>query len=403
MTEVLFVAYGAGHAAMLIPIARELARLGRPFTFLGLTSAAAALQAAGIPAIGFRDLPGSADEEVRRWGQQLAKDLPAGGVVTYEETVAYLGANFRDLVRQVGEEQAWQHYNSAGRQAFLPVPTLRRAIQHLAPRLVVATNSPRAERAAIVAAGQLGVLSICAVDLFALQEVKWIGQPGYATRICVLNDSVRRMFLKHGRQVHEIQITGNPAFDSLTAPESIAAGAELRRARGWSDGRRSILWASQVEPERHPFNGREGDPMLPRRVEGALRDLVAAEPGLRLVVRYHPNERVDFVPAANVEFSPVSEPVSTLLHAVDAVVVTASTVGLEAAMAGRRVISVDVSVFTPDTLYAPMGVSQGVSSIQDIGPAVLNALDSETPPVLQGESGRSATQNILRVMDSLLS
>lgn len=387
---------------MLIPIARELTRLGRPFTFLGLTSAISALQAAGIPAIGFRDLPGSSDDEVQRWGKHLAKDLSAGGVVTYEETVAYLGASFRDLVRQFGEEEAWQRYGRAGRQAFFPVPTLRRAIQHLAPRLVVATNSPRAERAAIVAAGQLGVPSMCVVDLFALQEVKWIGQPGYATKICVLNESVRRMFLEHGRQAHEIEVTGNPAFDRLTAPETIAAGAELRRARGWNDGRRSVLWASQVEPERHPFDGREGDPMLPRRIERALRDLVTTQPGLRLVIRYHPNEHVEFVPAANVELSPVSEPVSALLHAVDAVVVTASTVGLEAAIAGRPVISVDLSLFTLDTLYASMSVSKGVSRIQDIGPAVLQALDSQTLPFCQGKSGRSATQEILGVMDSLL-
>jgi hypothetical protein len=218
----------------------------------------------------------------------------------------------------------------------------------------------------------------------------------------VLNDSVRRLFLEHGRQADEIEITGNPAFDRLTTPETIAAGAELRRARGWSDGRRSILWASQVEPERHPFNGREGEPMLPRRIEGALRDLVAAETGLRLIVRYHPNERVEFMPGANVEFSPVSEPVSALVHSVDVVVVTASTVGLEAAIAGRRVISVDMSVFTPDTPYASIGVSTGVSRIQDIGPAVLKALDNQATPFLQGKSVRSASQEILRVMDSLL-
>ncbi len=142
--------------------------------------------------------------------------------------------------------------------------------------------------------------------------------------------------------------------------------------------------------------------MLPRRIEGALRDLVAAETGLRLIVRYHPNERVEFMPGANVEFSPVSEPVSALVHSVDVVVVTASTVGLEAAIAGRRVISVDMSVFTPDTLYASIGVSTGVSRIQDLGPAVLKALDNQATPFLQGKSGRSASQEILRVMDSLL-
>lgn len=388
---------------MLAPIAQALMDAGRPFTFLALTTARAALERRGIPCISFRDLPGAGDAEVQRWGRELAAELPAGGPVDPEETIAYLGANFRDLVQEVGPDEARHRYANSGRQAFLPVATLRRAIEHLGPALVVATNSPRAERAAIVAAGQLGLPSVCTVDLFALQEVQWVGQPGYAKRLCVLNDSVRRMFLEHGRRPDEVVITGNPAFERLTLPEARQAGAQLRRERGWDDGRSTVLWASQTEPERHPFADLAGDPTLPRRVEQALRELVAARPGLRLVVRYHPSERVDFVPGPNVDFSPVSEPVTTLLHAVDAVVVTASTVGLEAAIAGRPVVSVDTSVFTPDTLYDAMGVSRGVLRIEDLGAAVLQALAGHGQPFSQRQSGKTATQEILQVMNSLLS
>jgi hypothetical protein len=402
MSKVLFVAYGGGHVSMLIPIARELRRLGRPFTFLGLTSAGVLLRDAGIPFIGFRDLPESNDEQVQKWGRQLAKGLPSGGIVDYEESVAYLGLSFRDLAQQVGENAAWRNYAKAGRHAFFPLSTLRKTIKLLSPSLVVATNSPRAERAAIEAAGQLALPSICLVDLFALREVQWIGKPGYATKICVLNDSVRKMFVEHGRQAHEVVITGNPAFDQLTAPAIIAAGAQLRCMRGWNDGRRVILWASQFEPERHPFADLRGDPTLPRRIEQVLRDLVAADSGLRLVVRYHPNEQVAFVPSPNVEFSPVTEPISTLLHAVDVVVVTASTVGLEASIAGRPVVSVDASIFTPDTRYSQMGISRGVDRVEDLAPKVLQSLLDRSTILSHGQPAKSATQEILRVIDSLL-
>ncbi|TXC65467.1 hypothetical protein FSC37_03250 [Piscinibacter aquaticus] len=267
----------------------------------------------------------------------------------------------------------------------------------------MATNSPRAERAAIMAAGQLGIPSICAVDLFALQEVQWIGQPGYATRVCVLNDSVRRMFLEHGRRSEEIIVTGNPAFDRLTSVAAVDAGAALRQARGWNDGLTTVLWASQIEPERHPFTDRCGDPTLPRRVEARLRALVASDPSFRLVVRYHPSERVQFRAAPRVEFSATSENIADLLHAVDVVVVTASTVGLEAAIAGRPVISVDESIFTPDTRYAEMGVARGVASANEVASAVREAAAGAGVAFSQGQSGRSATGEILRVMDSLLS
>jgi hypothetical protein len=400
--SVLFVAYGGGHAAMLAPLAQELVASGRPFTFIALTTARAVLDRLGIPSIGFSDLPEAVEVDALRWGRELACDLPVGGTVSPEETIAYLGASFRDLVAEYGEEVALRRYAQAGRQAFLPVATMRRVIKRLAPDLVVATNSPRAERAAIMAAGQLGIPSVCAVDLFALQEVQWIGRPEYATRVCVLNESVRNMFLAHGRKPEEVVITGNPAFDRIKTTEAIQGGGELRRDRGWDDGRKIVLWASQIEPEHHPFANLAGDPSLPRRVERNLRDLVAADECLRLVVRYHPSERVIFEPGVRVDFSPLSEPISSLLHAVDVVVVTASTIGLEAALAGRPVISVDTSVFTPDTQYAAMGVSRGVTDLQDLGEALNKALQDSYFAFTQVQSGKTAAQEILQVIDSLL-
>jgi hypothetical protein len=402
MTSVLFVAYGGGHVAMLAPIAQALASRGVSFTFIGLTTARAALERLHLPSIGFSDLPEATDAEAQRWASELAGNLSLTGPVAPEETLAYHGASFRDLVEDHGELEAIRRYASFGRQAFLPVGTMRRVIARLKPNLVVTTNSPRAERAAILAATQLGVPSICTVDLFALQEVQWIGEPKYATRVCVLNETVRSMFLSRGRKQDEVVVTGNPAFDSLTLPATIEAGKQLRHDRGWNDGRKVVLWASQMEPERHAFVNRVGDPTLPRRVEDTLRDIVAANPDLYLVVRYHPSERVVFETGIRVYFSPVSEPISTLLHAVDAVVVTASTVGLEAALAGRPVVSIDNSIFTPDTQYAAMGVSRGVTDLQDLRIALEDALAGRGPVFTQGQTGKTATQEILQVIDSLL-
>lgn len=399
---ILFVAYGGGHVAMLAPIASMLSQVGRPFIFLALTTARAVLERQGIPAIGFSYLPGADDTQVQAWGRKLASELPLGGPVLPEETIAYLGLNFRDLVQDLGESEAWHRYRNEGRQAFLPVRTMENALRAYKPSLVVTTNSPRAERAAIISAGNLGIPSVCAVDLFALQEVQWIGQSGYADRVCVLNESVRSMFLYHGRRGDEVVVTGNPAFDSISAPETIEAGKRLRRDRGWDDGRKVVLWASQIEPERHPFTDRAGDPLLPRRVESELRRIIAANQGLRLVVRYHPSERVHFEPALRVDFSPVSEPISVLLHAVDAVVVTASTVGIEAALAGRPVISIDMSIFTPDTKYEELGVSRGISNLGLLDQCLNDALVSKEPRFTHGQPGKTATQEILRVMDSLL-
>ncbi len=387
---------------MLVPVVHAALSKGHEVVFLGLTSARSVLAQSGIDALGFADLWRFADSNARKYVNELLAQHSVGGLIPQEETEAYLAISFADLVDDLGLEEARVRFKRHGRQAFLPVRFLERVLKYSKPDVVVATNSPRAEQAALLAAGRLNIPSVCAVDLFALQEIKWIGQAGYATRVCVLNESVRNMFLAHGRKSEELVVTGNPAFDRLKAPEAMQAGLQLRRERGWDDGKKIVLWASQTEPAHHPFANLSGDPTLPRRVERALRDIVAADESLRLVVRYHPNELIDFEPATRVDFSPASENISTLLHAVDAVVVTASTVGLEAALAGRPVVSVDTSVFTADTQYEAMGVSRGVIDLQDLRGAVNEALQGSSPVFTQGQSGKTATQEILRVIESLL-
>ncbi|WP_168355984.1 hypothetical protein [Sphingomonas gei] len=343
---------------------------GHDVRFLALTTARRMVEARGIPAIGFADLTEFAAPGAAHFGAELAAGLAPGGPVSIEESAAYLGASFAELASDVGEAEARRLYAEKGRHAFRPTGFFRRWLAALRPDAVIATNSPRAEQAAILASGELGIPSVCAVDVFALQEVRWVGQPGYADRLCVINEQVRQMMLEHGRRADEVVVTGNPAFDRLTAPEAAELGRRYRDGRGWDDGKRTILWASQIEPEFHPFDGRAGDPDLPRKVERELRELVRANPEYRLLVRYHPSERVAFVAEPGVELSGREENLDAVLNAVDIVVVTASTVGLEAAIAGRPVISVDCSVFTADTPYARFGISVGVDAPSDVTRAI---------------------------------
>lgn len=387
---------------MLLPVAKKAMAAGHDVRFLALTTARRAVDEAGIPALGFADLAEFAAPGAARFGAKLAEKLPPDGPVALNESIAYLGISFADLVAQCGEAEARRLYAEKGRHAFLPIGFFRRVLSARRPDLVVSTNSPRAEQAAILASGELGIPSLCAVDLFALQEVRWVGQPGYADRLCVLNEHVRQMMVDHGRSPEDVVVTGNPAFDRLAAPEAAALGDQYRRARGWDDGRRTILWASQVEPERHPFDGRRGDPELPRKVEQELRRFVRGHPGYRLLVRYHPSERVEFMTEPRVEFSGREENLDAVLNAVDIVVVTASTVGLEAAIAGRPVISVDCSVFTADTPYARFGVSVGVDAPSDVAEAIA-ALPARAAGTQFGVAGTGqAAARVFGVIEELL-
>lgn len=384
MKRVLFVAYGGGHVRMLLPVAQALRASGRAEpVVLGLTTARAEVLAAGFPCLGFADVVQPGDAAALAHGRRLAAAL-GSHAAGEAESVAYLGLSWADLVADVGDDEAQARYAASGRQAFLPVPTLERVLRQVRPDLVVATSAPRAERAAIVAAGRLGIPSVCLVDLFAAYEIAWVGRPGYADRVCVLNAPVRERLLAAGRQPSEVLVTGNPAFDPLLDPAVRARGLALRRARGW-DARQVWLWASQVEPARHHSLGTPGDPQLPHRIGAALQALVAQRPGLQLVLRPHPSETgYPLVPGERQWLSPREEPLAELLHACDGVVVLTSTVGLEARLAGCRVVQVTGSLYTPDAPYLAYGIADAAVPLDGLA-AALDAAPAQAAAHLPAE------------------
>jgi hypothetical protein len=369
--KLLFVTYGGGHVAMLLPVMTLARDAGFDVQVIALTTARSAVADAGFAPIGFADLYEFAAPGARDCGVQLCAGMDDSGPVSRDESIAYHGINFADLVAEHNEQEAWRRYHDQGRHAFLPTRFFTRLLEKFRPDVVIATNSPRAERAVIEASGALKIPALCTVDLFASQEVKWIGRPGYADRICVLNEHVRSFLIKSGRSADQVVVTGNPAFERHFTADARSGGKALKHRFGWSDDRRTILWASQPEPAVHPFSGRTGDPSLPRRIETTLRQFVAAHDGWRLVIRYHPSEQIAFVPAPNVDFSSPGDRLEYLLNAVDLVIVTASTVGLEAAILGLPVLSLDCSVSTPDTLFSERGVSIGVGTVAELPGAIV--------------------------------
>ncbi|HEY8360308.1 MAG TPA: UDP-glycosyltransferase [Ramlibacter sp.] len=366
MKKVLFACYGSGHVRMVLPVARRLHEGRRAdVQVLGLTTAAAEVRAAGLPLLQFKDFVEAGDAPAIARGRELAQAMP--DVVDPQETAAYLGLSYADLEADVGAEQAALDYARLGRQAFLPRRTLRRILQQVRPDLLVATNSPRAERAAIEEARALAIPAVCIVDLFAIDEVRWIGRPGYADRICVLNQAVRDFLLAAGRRPDEVVVTGNPAFDALR----VADRAGLRTANGW-DGKRVLLWPAQVEPASHPFSGAPGDVTLPDRVLRALVEWTLGQADAVLCVRPRAGQAMPPLPAdPRIVVTGQDRSLPPLLHAVDLVVTLTSTVGLEGHLAGARLVQVLGSVFDDAMPLARFGIADAAVPLDEL-PAALD-------------------------------
>ncbi len=367
---ILFVTYGSGHVRMVVPVARALAESGlaRPVV-LALTTAAPVVRAAGLEVLQFRDFLTADDEPALVHGRRLLADLK-GPVSDPQESVAYLGLCYAELVQDVGPAEAERLYLRDGRQAFLPLKTLERMVAKVAPALVVATNSPRSERAAITAARRLGLPSVCMVDLFCLDEVKWIGNAAYADRVCVLNESVKKFLVAAGRGEEQIVVTGNPAFDTLGDPVHVLEGRRLRLERQWT-GKYVLLWPTQVEPAYHPFNGLPGDVNLPARALASVIRWVLSRDDCVLCIRPRAGEALPSAPDdPRIVFAGQETGLPALLQAVDLVVTLNSTVGLEGHLAGTGLVQVLGSVFDDAMPLKTYGIADEAVREADIGAAL---------------------------------
>jgi hypothetical protein len=345
--RVLFVTYGGGHVGMVLPVIRELETLlpGVDCQLMALTTGH--LKARAVrPTLGYKDFLHLVDADAARaWGERLSEGNTSPDV-PIEETIAYLGINYLDLIAQHGEAGAAELYREQGRYGFKPLHFMRRVIDMLQPDAVVATNSPRSEQAALEVARERGIPSVGMVDLFGLDSDTYVmreSKPGWT---CVISDVVRQRLIARGFPPGGVVVTGNPAFDGLQAPDNRRKAEVFLAERGWL-GLKPVLFAGHVEPYAHPDTPVPAGQALPREIEAVLREHVRQREDLALIVRYHPSDWSSYPRRPDeprIHFSePPCEPIHPLILASQAVVVQTSTVGLESAVGGKPVISIENS------------------------------------------------------------
>ena len=367
---------------MLLPVVQTLLAQGRhDVLVLGLTTAGNVLARAGVPHIGFRDLVTADDAADVTHGNRLSEGVNSD-LVPREETVAYMGLSYADLEAGHGVDAAAAIYAERGRHAFLPTRTLERLLASYAPDLVVATNSPRAERAALLAARKLGIASLCLLDLYPSADGQWFKEDGYGSKICVLNRNVKDILVGFGRGADSIVVTGNPAFDrhyTFTSTEEVAA---LRA------GQPVVGYASNILPG-HPA----GD--LQREVFERLR-AGCGRKGYKLAVRQHPNEARWRDLGDAVDCNGI--PIEAYLSALDMLVTFPSTIALEAQIHGVRVGLLDFTSLSDACAYLFNGDVEAIGSVEALDDLIVECRAGERDMV----GTTSATANVCDTIENIL-
>lgn len=342
---VLFVTYGSGHAKMCIPVIRELQKkAGFRIEVLALTLAGPLFAREGIPFFSFRDLVRAGDEAALARGHELAQQHHlTGSELPLEESAAYLGLSYQDLMARLGEAEGERLWQARGRHAFCPVSILERAFDRVRPDILVTTNSPRAEKAAVEVANARGIPSVAMVDLFGIEHFHALE----ATHITVLCEQVIGHMLQEGvqRPREAFHVLGNPAFDAVFDMRGpIDHAWRAQHLPPFFHEKKLLLWIDV-----HGYLNRELGTVHIRSDEEIIAELdnlaqATHTLGAGLLVRPHPAQsRAIYhrwfaeraLPHAHMV---ADEPLYPLLAAVDVVATYTSTVSVEATLMEREVV-----------------------------------------------------------------
>lgn len=371
--KVLVACYGGGHVQSLLPVVRQLS--GQPdvsVTVIGFTTALATFRNAGIEADGYSSLL-DADDAPWLSLAQTCVEKPLHPEVSEQESMAYYALGLRDLHLDHGADTAREIFARDGRKAFMPVHAMRRLLRRTKPDLVVATTSPRSELALLRAARLEGIESLAVSDLFLQHESSYICAPGYANHLTVMAAAVSEDMARKGFPAERIHVTGSPAFDRLFDGAHAEAAASLRCTLGVGDHQKLLLWACPSAPV-----SLIGKPFIETASMIAFLEAYCDTwPDTRYLIRQHPSKPV-VAPGTSLRRGSVCPPgvsIETCLHACDQVILETSTVGLQAALLGKPVVTVNIGDYPP---YAAYGLAVDAPGLAEAGPL----LRRMTPPDL---------------------
>lgn len=373
--SVLFVAYGSGHIAKVAPVIRHLQAQGVRCDLLALTMGHRQAQRLGLEPKGYRDFLHLVDRDaVLAHGRRLLDENRHPDVDDFE-SCCYLGVNYQEWVDAHGEEVAAQNYAQGGRRSFLPLRFMGRILDELRPSVVVSTASPRSEQAAIEAAVHRSIPSLTMLDLFGLPHDNYLRNTIFADRITVLSGFARSNLMAAGVDATRIVVTGCPAYEPLFDPAHGPASRQLLQSLGW-EGMKVVMWAGNLEEPGPGVTPEFEGAALGLDVERRLRAWVDSRPDAALLIRYHPSQYHRFPDLGAhprvYRSVPTADALAPQLHASDIVVVQASTVGFEAALIGKRVLSLSYSplVRNIDFDYGQLGLGESVLQPQDLVPVI---------------------------------
>jgi len=356
MKKILVVCYGGGHVNMVIPVITKLRNLGFEVKILGLTAAESVFRKNGLESFGFRHYLSlfKDGEAIIEQGHLLLKQLPLNKEILEEESVAYLGLSYWDLVHKYGQVEALSKYMEHGRYCFYQTNVLEMILKYEKPDFLISTSSPRSELASLEVSKKLNIPNACLIDLYIdLLEAR-LKNNKFIDKFFVPSGFELSSLVKIGISEDRIVISGNPAFEGHFSPAFIDQADRFKKEK-FPKKKTIITFAKTSSYSKFA--------RVDQEILQGLLTFINGNTDFGLIVRNHPNDTPVTHKEKGVFYSTKNEPIAVILHASDIVVSQGSTVGIEARFVGNTVIQYSDQEFSDLVDQERMGIATKVKSI----------------------------------------
>lgn len=316
--------------------------------------------------------------EAQLYGEKLAHEHHnSSSAIPLEESIAYLGLSYQDLVSKLGKKEAKEVFSEKGRLSFCPNKVLEKVLRKHKPDIVIVTNSPRAEKAAVEEAKKLGIPTLAMCDLFGRFHFHVLE----ADHITVLCEETIQNLIDEGVKGVKFHMMGNPAFDRLYDFKKTSS-LESRRSLNLDLSKPVLLFADM--PAYWDVDNNCSHTRTESEVLLELEELAqsAIELNAHLIIRPHPSQNRDLYEKwvrdknhPDVTIDPGYE-LLQILNASDVVLGYTTTVLLEAALMGVSVAQLMYCKKKNDLPLTYLGVAAEISENSQMIPVLRQLLES---------------------------
>jgi len=284
---ILCVTYGGIHPHLVIPVLKKLNKEMFTIKILALTSSKKIYESYGFEVFQAKDFLTHKDLNARKFGEQLLEEMRSNDskIIDEEETIAYLGLSFLDLVRKYESYKvALKKYSKNGRIIFEPKTLTQRVFEKVNPNLVLTTNSPRMEKQVSIEAKKRHIPTVLITDRFSqFEHYQFV-----AKKICVHDKYSANNLIKTGIKESSIEITGNVFYDNFARLRG-----KFQSKQRIQKKQKTFLWIDQSSFLSGETLGRiwRSNKNIKKHIE--LLSKILKKYNIRLIVRPHPSQDIN--------------------------------------------------------------------------------------------------------------